>query len=40
MNIKIAAICDSELRGRIPKDTETKLGVLVNYEIQITLDLN
>lgn len=34
MSIKIAAICDSELSGELLKEAGTKLGIIVNYEIQ------
>lgn len=34
MNIKIAAICDNELSGKLLKEAGSKLGIIVNYEIQ------
>lgn len=34
MNIKIAAICDNELSGKLLKETGSKLGIIVNYEVQ------
>lgn len=34
MSIKIAAICDSELSGELLREAGTKLGIIVNYEIQ------
>lgn len=34
MNIKIAAICDNELSGKLLKETASKIGILVNYEVQ------
>ena len=34
MNIKIAAICDNELSGKLLKESSTKLGITVNYEVQ------
>lgn len=34
MNIKIAAICDNELSGKRLKESGTKLGIIVNYEVQ------
>ena len=34
MNIKIAAICDNELCGKILKESGEKLNIIVRYEIQ------
>lgn len=34
MNIKIAAICDNELSGKLLKETGSKLGIIINYEVQ------
>ena len=34
MSLKIAAVCDNELSGKILKETGEKLGITVNYEIQ------
>ncbi|MEW9079690.1 PTS sugar transporter subunit IIBC [Terrisporobacter glycolicus] len=34
MNIKIAAICDNELSGKLLKEAGSKFGIIVNYEIQ------
>ena len=34
MSLKIAAVCDNELSGKILKETGEKLGIIVNYEIQ------
>lgn len=34
MNIKIAAICNSDLSGKLLKEAGSKLGIIVNYEIQ------
>lgn len=34
MNVKIAAICDNELSGKLLKETGSKLGIIVNYEVQ------
>lgn len=34
MNIKIAAICDNELSVKLLKEAGSKLGIIVNYEIQ------
>lgn len=34
MNIKIAAICNSELSGKLLKEAGSKLGIIVNYEVQ------
>lgn len=34
MNIKIVAICDNELSGKLLKETGSKLGIIVNYEVQ------
>ena len=34
MSIKIAAICDNELSGTLLKDTSSKLGIILNYEVQ------
>lgn len=34
MNIKIAAICDNELSGKCLKESGTRLGITVNYEVQ------
>lgn len=34
MNIKITAICNSELSGKLLKEAGSKLGIIVNYEIQ------
>ena len=34
MSIKIAAICDNELSGKMLKDAGEKLGLVVNYEVQ------
>ena len=34
MNLKIAAICDNELSGKLLKETGSKLGIIINYEVQ------
>ena len=34
MNLKIAAVCDSELSGKMLKEAGCKLGIDVNYEVQ------
>lgn len=34
MNIKIAAICDNELSGKLLKEAGSRLGIIVNYEVQ------
>ena len=34
MNIKIAAICDNELKRKLLKETGSKLGIIINYEVQ------
>lgn len=34
MSIKIAAICDNDLSGKLLKEAGSKLGIIVNYEIQ------
>ena len=34
MNIKIAAVCDNELSGKLLKETSSKLGIVLNYEVQ------
>ena len=34
MNIKIAAICNSQLSGKLLKEAGSKLEIIVNYEIQ------
>lgn len=34
MNVKIAAICDNELSGKLLKETGSKLGIIINYEVQ------
>lgn len=34
MSLKIAAVCDNELSGKILKEAGEKLGIIVNYEIQ------
>lgn len=34
MNIKIAAVCDDELSGKLLKEASSKLGIILNYEIQ------
>ena len=34
MSIKIAAICDNDLSGKLLKETSSKLGIVLNYEVQ------
>lgn len=34
MSIKIAAVCDNELSGKLLKETSSKLGIILNYEVQ------
>lgn len=34
MSIKIAAVCDDELSGKLLKETSSKIGVILNYEVQ------
>lgn len=34
MNLKIAAICDNDLCGKILKETGEKLGITIKYEVQ------
>lgn len=34
MSIKIVAVCDNELSGKLLKETGSHLGIIVNYEVQ------
>ncbi|WP_455538397.1 PTS sugar transporter subunit IIBC [Terrisporobacter sp.] len=34
MNIKIAAVCDNELSGKMLKESGEKMNLVVNYEVQ------
>lgn len=34
MSLKIVAVCDNELSGKILKETGEKLGLIVKYEVQ------
>lgn len=34
MNIKIAAVCDNDLSGKLLTDACSKLGMILHYEVQ------
>ena len=34
MNLKIVAVCDNELSGKMLKEAGEKLGLVINYEVQ------
>ena len=39
MTMKIAAICDNELSGKLLKEASSKVGIALNYEVQNDEDI-
>ena len=39
MTMKIAAICDNELSGKLLKEASSKVGMILNYEVQNDEDI-